>query len=90
MDGLLTVRPSPRFLRAVRKLTPQQQAETQAAINRLRQNPAHPSLRVKKVRGTDGVWEASVTMGRRFTFEYAPDGAIVIRNCNGHEILRRP
>ena len=58
-------------------------------IELLAMNPGHPSLRVHRVRGTDGVWEAYIDMSHRMTFEYAPDG-IVLRNNNGHEILRRP
>lgn len=56
----------------------------------LSENLSHPSLRAKKVRSATDIWEASVTMSRRMTFQYAADGAIILRNCNGHEVLGRP
>lgn len=32
-------------------------------------NYAHPSLRIKRVRGTSSIWETSIDMDHRFTFE---------------------
>ena len=56
----------------------------------LQENPHHPSLRTKRVRRTANVWEASVDMTHRITFEYTRHGGIILRNCNGHEVLDRP
>lgn len=39
----------------------------------------HPSLRIKGVQGTKGVYEMTVTMGIRATFEYIEDG-VLFRN----------
>lgn len=53
-------------------------------------NPAHPSLRVKKIRGTkDIVWEMSVTMNYRITFEVLEE-EIYLRRIGTHDILKRP
>ena len=62
-------------------------------VEMLRDDPTYPSLRVKKIRGTKlgKVWEASIDMTHRITFEYSADGtSIILRNCNGHEVLRQP
>ena len=56
----------------------------------LQENPQYPSLRTKRVRGTSNIWEASVDMAHRITFEYTRDRGIILRNCNGHEVLDRP
>ena len=48
----------------------------------------HPSLRVKKIQGTKGVWEGSVTMKYRFTFHFE-ENAVVFRAIGTHDILLR-
>lgn len=50
---------------------------------------SHPSLRIKKMRGTAGIWEASVTMNYRFTFELI-EGGICLRKIGTHDILENP
>lgn len=54
----------------------------------------HPSLRVKRLQGTDGVWEASLNMNIRFTFEFTedPDGikVCVLLNIGDHDHVLRP
>ena len=62
-------------------------------IERLCDDPQYPSLRVKKVRGTGRaeIWEASIDMAHRITFEYNVDcSGIILRNCNGHEVFDQP
>ena len=50
----------------------------------------HPSLRSKKMEGAKGdIWEASVTMNYRFTFQVEGD-TIVLRRTGSHDILRTP
>jgi len=52
--------------------------------------PFHPSLRIKKVQGTDGIFEFTVTMGIRMTFEFGED-KIVLRNIGEHDLtLKNP
>jgi len=53
------------------------------------QNPGHPSLRVKKIKGTDSVWEMSITMNYRLTFEFKPE-EIFLRRIGTHDILNHP
>lgn len=52
-------------------------------------NPLHPSLRVKKMGGTDSIWEARITKGYRFTFTLQ-DQMCVLRRIGTHDVLRRP
>jgi hypothetical protein len=47
---------------------------------------AQPSLRVKRIKGTDNpvIWEMSITMGIRATFSIEGN-MIVLRRLGGHE-----
>lgn len=49
----------------------------------------HPSLRVRKMRGHDGIWEARVTRGYRFTFQKESYGYL-LRRTGPHDILKHP
>uniref|UniRef100_UPI0035585AB3 type II toxin-antitoxin system RelE/ParE family toxin n=1 Tax=Alicyclobacillus tolerans TaxID=90970 RepID=UPI0035585AB3 len=53
--------------------------------------PAHPSLRIKRIQGTDGVYECSVNMDVRITFEFIAGETILLRNVDHHDqALKRP
>lgn len=49
-------------------------------------NPQHSSLRTKKIQGTDEIFEASITMGIRVTFQYIKPNTIYLRNVGEHDI----
>ena len=51
----------------------------------------HPSFRTKKMEGFKNppIWEASLTMNYRFTFETDKEGKIIFRNIGTHAILDR-
>jgi mRNA interferase RelE/StbE len=55
----------------------------------LMENPQHPSLRLKKVRGTDDIWEARITRGYRMTLTIVGD-TYILRRIGVHDVLRRP
>lgn len=67
------------------------QASIMETIQRLGENPRHPSLRGKPVLGQKNpkVFEASVDMKNRITWHWE-DGVIVLRNHCNHSILKRP
>jgi len=48
------------------------------------ENPRHPSLRVKKIKGQKEIYEASITMNIRITWQYYDDG-ILLRNLGEHD-----
>jgi hypothetical protein len=54
-------------------------------------NIFHPSFRTKKIRGLKKpiIWEASLTMNYRFTFQIGEDGTITFRNIGKHTILNK-
>ena len=57
-------------------------------------DPGHPSLRVKKMKGHEGVWEGHITEGYVFTFHYDTDESgeqvAVFRRIGSHDIYRKP
>ena len=81
---------SPRFDRAYKKLPHFVQELFKKKIKLLvSSNFAHPSLRVKKIQGTDTIWEASIDMAHRFTFEKIK-GGIRLRIIGKHEVVEHP
>lgn len=48
----------------------------------------HPSLRVKKIQGSENRWEGSITMKYRFTFHIEED-VVIFRTIGTHDILSR-
>ena len=56
----------------------------------MEQNPKHPSLRTKKIQGTSDIYEASITMSYRLTWQYYEEG-ILLRNVGEHDkTLKNP
>ena len=52
--------------------------------------PFHPSLRAKRIKGTADIWEASVTMKYRITFQIHED-TLYLRVVGAHDpTLKRP
>ncbi len=49
---------------------------------------SHPSLRVKRIQGTNDRWEGSITTKYRFTFEFIQD-LVLFRTIGTHDILKR-
>lgn len=79
-----------RFKRAAKKLTAEDRDRLDKALLRYEQDPSHPSLGVKRVQGTKGVWEGRASDALRFTFEKTRDG-ILLRNVGRHDpTLKRP
>jgi len=49
---------------------------------------SHPSFRVKRIQGTKNLWEGSITMKYRFTFELL-ENEILFRAIGTHAILKQ-
>lgn len=78
------------FRRAWKQLTAEQKELAQNAIENLVRDMRYPALRVKKIKGTEYIWEARVSRSLRMTFQIKSD-TIILRNIGQHdETLRRP
>ncbi len=78
----------PSFKKALKRLPHEIQVKAGKAFLLFRDDPRHPSLHVKRVRGIPGVWEGRIDIRYRFTFHYEGDTA-VFRNIGPHDILDR-
>jgi mRNA interferase RelE/StbE len=78
------------FKRAWKQLTEVQKVLARKAIDILLTDMRYPGLRVKKIQGTEHIWEARVSHSLRTTFQIKSD-IIILRNIGKHdETLRRP
>lgn len=73
-----------RFKRAYRGLPPELQQKADKALLLLHGNPQHPSLHLKKMKGTAGIWEVRVDKSCRLTLEIQSD-VWVLRNIGQHD-----
>jgi mRNA-degrading endonuclease RelE of RelBE toxin-antitoxin system len=55
-------------------------------IHMLLQNPQHPSLRLKKMKGYVNQWEISVTMSYRIVFQIIDDMYVLIE-IGPHDVI---
>jgi mRNA-degrading endonuclease RelE of RelBE toxin-antitoxin system len=55
----------------------------------LLENPNHPSLRLKKIKGHPNIWEGRITKSYRFTFQISGE-MYMLRRIGTHDILKTP
>ncbi len=81
---------SERFKRAYRKLETADRELVKKALRQLAEDRSHPGLRLKRMQGTNGIWEIRAGHDIRITLEFV-DEVTVLRNVGHHdETLRRP
>lgn len=73
-----------RFKRAAKQLSARDREHLTTALHQFERDPTHPSLHVKRVQGTAGIWEARASLALRFTFEKI-EGGILLRNVGLHD-----
>ena len=78
------------FKEKVQLLHPNVKKALKSKLELMDQNPKHPSLRTKKIKGSSDIYEASITMNYRMTWQYYQDG-ILLRNIGEHDkTLKNP
>lgn len=77
------------FEKAFAKLPKDIRETVYQKIELLLTNPAHPSLQVKKMKGTQTIWEMRLSLSHRVTFEIGEE-SILLRKIGAHDILRNP
>ena len=79
-----------RFKRAYRKLSRENRDRARKVIRQLVEDPRHPGLRVRRIKGTRNVWEARVSRSCRLTFKAQGD-TYLLRNIGEHnKVLKKP
>jgi hypothetical protein len=84
-----------RFKKAYQTLPKHVQLKVAKAFLLLQEDPAHPSLGIKKIRGYEAIWEGCIDQQYRFTFHYEKhhtgEAVCVFRNVdNLDECLKNP
>ncbi|MBI5018401.1 MAG: hypothetical protein HZB55_23310 [Deltaproteobacteria bacterium] len=86
----MRLRYTDRFRRAYSELEERDAELTKKALRLLAEDLRHPSLRVKKMQGTDRIWEARASRSLRVTFEIQED-CVLLRNVGAHDAaLKNP
>ena len=85
----MQIRPSAKFVRDYKNLSPLLRRRTDEQLEILLENPQRPSLGLKKMKGFPDIWEARVTNSYRFTFQIQGD-LYLIRRVGTHDVLKRP
>lgn len=78
-----------RFQKHFKKLTAQEKKLLKNKLLLLAQNPFHPSLRTKRIQGTDDLFECSVNMDLRIIWYYEGEKIIAIVDVGHHDILKQ-
>ena len=75
------------FEKSLKRLTPAEQKQVAVKLKILQTNPYHPSLRTKKIKGFDGLFECSVNMDIRILWQYKDTEIIIILDIGHHSVM---
>ncbi len=78
------------FKRDYKKLPEKVKVQTDKVLRLLATDLSHPSLRTKKIKSRENIWEARITKNYRLSFQIIGDACILRRIGKHDEILRRP
>ena len=85
---MLEITYSDRFMRHYKKLSAQEKDLFRQKLELFVLNPYHPSLRVKRIQGTDNLFEFSINMDIRVIWFYEGDSLVALIDIGHHDILR--
>ena len=80
---------SDKFKKHYKKLSSTEKKQVTAKLVLLSQNPTHPSLRTKRIQGTDRLFESSANMDVRIIWYYEGDKLIALVDVGHHDILKQ-
>lgn len=78
-----------KFKKSYKKLHPNEKKQIKNKIEILATNPMHPSLRSKRIQGTNGLFEFSANMDIRIIWYYENDLIIILADVGHHDILNK-
>jgi mRNA-degrading endonuclease RelE of RelBE toxin-antitoxin system len=82
----MKLRPTERFAKDYERLPEQLQRRVDKALGLLLANPRHPSLQIKKLKGSESRWEGRVSRQYRLIFTIAEDTYVLLR-VGTHDLL---
>jgi mRNA-degrading endonuclease RelE of RelBE toxin-antitoxin system len=80
---------SDKFKKHYKKLSVTEKKQIAGKLVLLSKNPSHPSLRTKRIQGTDRLFESSANMDVRIIWYYEGDKLIALVDVGHHDILRQ-
>lgn len=78
-----------RFQKHYEKLSGDEKRQFRKKLVVFADNPLHPSLRTKRIKGTDELFEFSVNMDIRVIWFYEGDALVALVDIGHHDILKR-
>ncbi|MBE0478871.1 type II toxin-antitoxin system mRNA interferase toxin, RelE/StbE family [Candidatus Aerophobetes bacterium] len=78
------------FKRDYKELPQNVKRRANKALQFLATDLSHPSLRAKKIRSREDIWEASITKSYRLSFQVRGDMCVLRRTGKHEELLKRP
>ena len=83
----LIIERTDKFKREYKKLPENIKKAFKIQFNKFIEHPYaefYPSLRIKRIQGTTNIFEMTITMATRMTWQYI-DGGILLRNIGKHD-----
>ncbi len=80
---------SSRFKKSFSKLQDQEKRMFYKKLTIFVENHKHPTLRTKKIRGSQILFESSINMSIRVIWIYKNDNLILMLDIGHHDILKR-
>lgn len=80
---------TPRFKKHFKNLNAQEKKQLKNKLELLAKNPTHPSLRTKRIQGTEDLFERSVNMDIRIIWFYEGHKMIILVDVGHHDILKQ-
>ncbi|MCL2221618.1 MAG: cytotoxin [Oscillospiraceae bacterium] len=80
---------SAKFKKHYKKLSAPEKKQVAGKLVLLSKNPTHPSLRTKRIQGTDRLFESSANMDVRIIWYYEGDKLIALIDVGHHDVLKK-
>lgn len=77
-----------RFKKHYKDLNETEKKQLRNKLTILSENPMHPSLRTKRIQGTEDLFECSVNMDIRIIWYYEDTTMIILVDVGHHDILK--
>lgn len=78
-----------RFKKHYKVLTEIEKKQFRSKLSIFAENPLHPSLRTKRIQGTENLFEFSVNMDVRVVWFYEGDMLVAMVDIGHHDMLNR-
>ena len=78
-----------RFQKHFVELTAIEKKQLKKKLKLLSDNPYHPSLRLKRIQGTEELFEFSVNMDIRVIWYFETEELVILVDIGHHDILKK-